>query len=93
MAQNDENMSYDSSPMRSSLMRSPMKAKLLYARRNFSHVAINVHRANLSAKSVESDLSCPAHASQGEMADLNHNRHLLDPPDQSLKDSQSSFES
>ena len=90
MVSHDGSMSFDDSPMRAKYDWSPMRAKLLYARRNFSHVAINVQSANLSSKSVDSDISCPAHPSQVKMVDLkgNKNRMMdLDPPDQSLKDS------
>ena len=92
MVQHDENMSFDDSPMRANLDGSSMKAKLLYARRNFSHVAINVQSANLSSKSVESEISCPANPSPGVMVVLKGNRHRmmdLQEPEQSFKDSQS----
>ena len=90
MVQHDGNMSFDDSPMRANLEGSPMQAKLLYARRNFSHVAINVQSANLSSKSVESEISCPAHPSQGVMVDFKGNQHRmmdLEEPKQSWKDS------
>ena len=79
----------DGSPMRVNLVGSPMQAKLLYARRNFSHVAICVQSANLSSNSLESEISCPAHPCQGAMVDLKDSQHQmmdLDPPDQSFKE-------
>ena len=90
MFQHDENMSFDERPMRADLDGGPMRAKHLYARRNFSQVAINVQSANLSSKSVESEISCPARPSQRKMVDLNANQNRmidLDEPEQSLKDS------